>query len=200
MSANTDTNKTFKLVGASTGKAVYLNKGGHVLEQAADGTPYVGMYVYTPSTISWAQLYRSGDYDTGYCGVDDDLVKVIGDRDFIAYLVSGEATEQVEPTPTEEGLVPVPEAEGGSIDQVLAERGGNYGDFRENSLLIRNLKRIVEEHIKETNLDKLEDHEAEALDMIFHKIGRIVCGNRAYKDSWTDIAGYATLVANTKDD
>jgi len=35
----------------------------------------------------------------------------------------------------------------------------------------------------------------EALDMICHKIARIVNGNPDYADSWTDIAGYATLVA-----
>lgn len=36
----------------------------------------------------------------------------------------------------------------------------------------------------------------EALDMIFHKIGRIVCGDPNYADSWHDIAGYAKLVEN----
>jgi hypothetical protein len=36
----------------------------------------------------------------------------------------------------------------------------------------------------------------EALDMICHKIGRIVNGDPNYADSWVDIAGYATLVAD----
>jgi len=36
----------------------------------------------------------------------------------------------------------------------------------------------------------------EALDMIAHKIGRIVNGDPDYEDSWRDIAGYATLVAD----
>jgi len=34
----------------------------------------------------------------------------------------------------------------------------------------------------------------EAIDMILHKIARIVNGNPNYKDSWTDIIGYATLI------
>jgi hypothetical protein len=38
--------------------------------------------------------------------------------------------------------------------------------------------------------------QAEALDMICHKIGRIVNGDPDYADSWIDIAGYAKLVAD----
>jgi hypothetical protein len=37
---------------------------------------------------------------------------------------------------------------------------------------------------------------AETLDMIAHKIGRIIAGNAAEPDHWRDIAGYAQLVAN----
>jgi hypothetical protein len=39
----------------------------------------------------------------------------------------------------------------------------------------------------------------EALDMIAHKIGRILAGNPMYKDHWDDIAGYATLVSKFVD-
>jgi hypothetical protein len=42
----------------------------------------------------------------------------------------------------------------------------------------------------------LTPDQQEALDMIFHKIGRIVNGDPDYADSWIDIAGYATLVAD----
>ena len=35
-----------------------------------------------------------------------------------------------------------------------------------------------------------------ALDMIFHKLARIGCGNNREIDHWRDIAGYATLVEN----
>jgi hypothetical protein len=42
---------------------------------------------------------------------------------------------------------------------------------------------------------KLEDDQAEALEMIANKIARILNGDPDYADSWTDIAGYATLVA-----
>jgi hypothetical protein len=36
----------------------------------------------------------------------------------------------------------------------------------------------------------------ESLDMIAHKIARILNGNPNVHDHWHDIAGYATLVAN----
>jgi hypothetical protein len=39
------------------------------------------------------------------------------------------------------------------------------------------------------------DHQ-EALDMIASKIARIVIGDYDHVDSWVDIAGYATLVAD----
>jgi len=37
----------------------------------------------------------------------------------------------------------------------------------------------------------------EALEMIQHKIGRILNGDQYYHDSWHDIIGYAKLVADT---
>jgi hypothetical protein len=36
----------------------------------------------------------------------------------------------------------------------------------------------------------------EALDMICHKIGRIINGDANYHDNWLDIAGYSMLVAD----
>jgi hypothetical protein len=40
------------------------------------------------------------------------------------------------------------------------------------------------------------DDQWEALEMIVHKMGRIVNGNPDEVDHWVDIAGYATLVAD----
>ena len=41
----------------------------------------------------------------------------------------------------------------------------------------------------------LTDVQKEALDMIAHKIARILAGNQDNKDHWDDIAGYASLVS-----
>ena len=40
----------------------------------------------------------------------------------------------------------------------------------------------------------LKSYQRESLDMIVHKIARILNGDPNHVDSWHDIAGYATLV------
>jgi hypothetical protein len=42
---------------------------------------------------------------------------------------------------------------------------------------------------------ELNPVQMEALEMIAHKIARILNGNPDHHDHWHDIAGYATLVA-----
>jgi hypothetical protein len=42
----------------------------------------------------------------------------------------------------------------------------------------------------------LAQDQREALEMIAHKIARILNGDPNYSDNWIDVAGYATLVAN----
>jgi hypothetical protein len=39
----------------------------------------------------------------------------------------------------------------------------------------------------------LKPEHAESLEMIAHKIGRILAGNENFHDHWDDIAGYAKL-------
>ena len=45
----------------------------------------------------------------------------------------------------------------------------------------------------------LTDVQKEALDMIAHKIARILAGNQDNKDHWDDIAGYSSLVSRELD-
>lgn len=47
----------------------------------------------------------------------------------------------------------------------------------------------------ESSIDQMTFVHMEAIEMIFHKIGRIGAGNPNFVDHWEDIAGYATLVA-----
>jgi len=75
------------------------------------------------------------------------------------------------------------------VKDTLAERGKLYGDFTGHSAITTQLKDIVRKH--DSRLGSLH---REALDMIMHKIGRILNGDPNYADSWHDIAGYATLV------
>jgi hypothetical protein len=76
------------------------------------------------------------------------------------------------------------------IDSLLAARGTRYGEFPGHAGVTQSLKRHLEPY-----RHKLRDVHIEALEMIFHKIGRILNGDPDYADSWDDIAGYATLVS-----
>lgn len=77
-----------------------------------------------------------------------------------------------------------------SIDKVLNERGSRYGDFADVATVSQDLQ-----HVLFCAADqKLADDQREAIQMICSKLARIVCGDHNYADSWTDIAGYATLI------
>lgn len=81
-----------------------------------------------------------------------------------------------------------------NIDQTLNDRGKRYGAFDAHAEITQKLKRVIADH--HTSGGMLADDQQEALDMICHKIGRIVNGDPNYVDSWVDIAGYAKLVAD----
>lgn len=81
------------------------------------------------------------------------------------------------------------------IDAVLDERGSRYGAFTEHALITQRLKAQANAFLEAKNKVLAADQQ-EALDMIFHKIGRIINGDPDYADSWIDIAGYAKLVAD----
>jgi hypothetical protein len=84
------------------------------------------------------------------------------------------------------------------ITEVLQQRGQRYGKFINNATVAQAIKDAM---MVDTNYGKLSADKREALDQIASKISRIVTANCSeYKDSWTDIAGYATLVADTLED
>ena len=77
------------------------------------------------------------------------------------------------------------------IDTILAERGSNYGAFKDHAQLSQKLKKAMKAAPK---WQYLEYDQMEALEMVQHKIARILNGDPNYTDSWADIAGYASLV------
>ena len=78
-----------------------------------------------------------------------------------------------------------------SIEATLIERGSRYGDFKGHAKVTRAIKRAM---IDSENWGSLPDEMQEALDMVAHKIGRILNGDPEYKDSWTDVIGYTALI------
>ena len=77
------------------------------------------------------------------------------------------------------------------VDATLAQRGNRYGKFTGHAKITQTLKTAMQTH---ENWNRLADDQKEALEMIAHKIGRILNGDPNYADSWHDIAGYAKLV------
>jgi hypothetical protein len=87
-------------------------------------------------------------------------------------------------------MSPMPE-----VDATLDARAVEYGKFIEGAEVIQMLKRVVQNALN--NRDKTLAHDqAESMDMILHKVGRIINGNPDVVDHWLDIAGYAQLVAD----
>jgi len=80
------------------------------------------------------------------------------------------------------------------VEKVLEERGSRYGPFITHAAVTQQLKEVVSKHLYHRGKVLAPDQQ-EALDMIMHKVGRIVNGDPDYDDSWIDIAGYAQLVA-----
>lgn len=81
------------------------------------------------------------------------------------------------------------------IEKVLEERGSRYGEFKGHARVTQRLKCVIREELEMRSKTLPMDQE-ECLDMIFHKIGRIVNGDCMYSDNYIDIAGYAKLVAD----
>lgn len=79
------------------------------------------------------------------------------------------------------------------IAATLSQRGSRYGEFRSHARITQRLKEVM---AATQNWDVLLDDQKEALEMVAHKIGRILNGDPNYDDSWIDIAGYAKLVAD----
>lgn len=80
-----------------------------------------------------------------------------------------------------------------NIEQIIAARGENYGVFADGAAIMRDLKSVMH---STDGWERLSPSQQEALDMIQHKIGRVLNGKPDYDDNWRDIAGYATLVLN----
>jgi transposase len=97
--------------------------------------------------------------------------------------------EEITPEPT--GIEMYEDA----VDATLDARAVDYGKFIEGAEVMQMLKRVVQNAL--SNRDKVLAHDqAESMDMIIHKLGRIVNGNPDVVDHWLDIAGYAKLVAD----
>lgn len=79
------------------------------------------------------------------------------------------------------------------IEKILQERRSRYGDFKEHARITQGIKTLLS---SAKGYQDMSSDKREALEMIAHKIGRIVNGDPEYKDSWLDCIGYARLIEN----
>ena len=84
------------------------------------------------------------------------------------------------------------------VDKTLDTRAQSYGKFKDGAALMQAIKRELAAHAAKHG-KTFADDQWEALEMIVHKMGRIVNGDPNVVDHWVDIAGYATLVADRLD-
>jgi len=83
------------------------------------------------------------------------------------------------------------------VNDILKERQSTHGEFGNVAKVAQNLKDVFYENVK----GGLSNIQAEAIEMIFHKIARIASGDASFKDHWDDIAGYAIeRIADGKDE
>jgi len=81
------------------------------------------------------------------------------------------------------------------LEKVLEERGARYGEFTGHAKVAQTFKEML--FIISLAHDKeLPCYQKEALDMVFHKLGRIINGDNNFIDSWRDMVGYLQLVVN----
>lgn len=80
-----------------------------------------------------------------------------------------------------------------TVEAILEERGQRYGVFADHANIAQSLK---DEMRTSPGWKRLAPDQREALEMVQHKVARILNGDPNYADSWVDIAGYSQLVAN----
>lgn len=81
-----------------------------------------------------------------------------------------------------------------AIDKTLHERGTRYGSFSGHADVSQRIKAAM---ATGRNWNTISPDKREALEMIAHKVARILNGDPEYHDSWHDIIGYTKLVADT---
>lgn len=78
-----------------------------------------------------------------------------------------------------------------NIEETLEEREENYGSFKSFAETSHAIKTAMR---GSNGWYDLSNDKREALEMVAHKIARILNGNSNYRDSWHDCIGYLRLI------
>lgn len=77
------------------------------------------------------------------------------------------------------------------INGVVSERDSRHGGFDKVSRVSQDLKRVM---VSSPNWCHLSDVHKEGLEMVVHKIARVLCGDENYEDNYVDISGYSSVI------
>jgi len=80
------------------------------------------------------------------------------------------------------------------INEILKDRGNRYGEFKEHARITQSIKTAM---IDSPNWSRLSPDKRECLEMIAHKVGRVLNGDSEYIESWRDMAGYISLIIDS---
>lgn len=83
-----------------------------------------------------------------------------------------------------------------TTEALVTERGKTHGRFEDHAAATQDLKATFDMHEKKRlsrGQPELTSMQRESIEMILHKIGRIIAGDASYADHWDDIAGYAKI-------
>ena len=78
-----------------------------------------------------------------------------------------------------------------AMNELLASRKSLYGPFRGQAEVAQNIKDAMK---ISTNWDSLEPYQKEGLEMVAHKIARMLNGSSLYEDNLVDIIGYTQRI------
>ncbi len=106
------------------------------------------------------------------------------------YALRNDVLTQIKPT-AQPVNKPTPKIQ--STEEILTERGNRYGKFSGHAKVTQAIKDVIRSGV---SYSQCTPAQIEALEMIAHKIGRIVNGDPHYDDSWKDICGYSQLVVD----
>jgi hypothetical protein len=79
-----------------------------------------------------------------------------------------------------------------TTESLLEQRAKTHGSYDIHANVTQEIKKLFRHN---SSHDKFSDIQRESLDMIAHKLGRIIAGDPDFRDHWQDISGYAMLVA-----
>ncbi|WP_104761450.1 DUF6378 domain-containing protein [Helicobacter cetorum] len=83
-----------------------------------------------------------------------------------------------------------------AIKSVLDERAKQYGSYKSMAELDTKFKEVLRSH---RNFKDLPDEIKLSLEMILHKVSRVVNGDFNHRDNFIDIKGYSELALRSLD-